>query len=555
LPRWWPTARSCKTFANRFAGLPVRNSGTLGGNVANGSPIGDSMPLLIALGANVVLMSQSAATASCRWKQLYTGYRQNVMAPDEVLAWIKVPKPHVPGEMLRVYKISKRFDDDISAVCLVLNLHRDGKKVVQLPSAWAAWPPRRCARSKGRGRAAGQPWTLATVQAAIAAARRVQPIIDMRASAAYRSEVLGNLLQRFWLESQGLQQINLEAFTLKESRHERPRQTAPQRSSGRAAPRASSKHRTKAPAPRWRVRHVCDDIPRSRARCMPRPSCPPWRTAACCGVDASAALAMPGVRDVVLARDIPGDPMLAAFAGDEPIFAHGHRAAHRPGGGPGGGRHGDAGAPRRAQGQAEHRRPARHPDAKHALAGKAMCCRPVFVRRGDATTALASAPHTLSGTLEVGGQEHFYLEGQVAYVVPLEQNQWLVYSQHAAPRRGAALGGARAGLDNHAVRVECRRMGGGFGGKETQAGHLAVWAALAAHKLGCPVKLRLDRDDDFMVTGKRHPFAYEYTWALTTPACITGLQADDGRPTAASAPTCPARWPTARCSMPTTPTT
>ena len=64
------------------------------------------------------------------------------------------------------------------------------------------------------------------------------------------------------------------------------------------------------------------------------------------------------------------------------------------------------------------------------------------------------------------------------------------------------------------VQVECRRMGGGFGGKETQAGHLAVWAAIAANKLKCPVKLRLDRDDDFMITGKRHPFAYHYTRGL-----------------------------------------
>ena len=90
-----------KTFASRFAGLPVRNSGTLGGNVANGSPIGDSMPLLIALGAHVVLMSQRGHR-ELPLEQLYTGYRQNVMAPDEVLAWIKVPLP-VGGEVSRVY--------------------------------------------------------------------------------------------------------------------------------------------------------------------------------------------------------------------------------------------------------------------------------------------------------------------------------------------------------------------------------------------------------------------------------------------------------------------
>ena len=80
------------------------------------------------------------------------------------------------------------------------------------------------------------------------------------------------------------------------------------------------------------------------------------------------------------------------------------------------------------------------------------------------------------------------------------------------------------GLENHAVNVECRRMGGGFGGKETQAGHMAVWAALAARKLRCPVKLRLDRDDDFMVTGKRHPFAYDYEVGVDDEGRILGLK-------------------------------
>src|SRR5690606_14219897 len=82
------------------------------------------------------------------------------------------------------------------------------------------------------------------------------------------------------------------------------------------------------------------------------------------------------------------------------------------------------------------------------------------------------------------------------------------------------------GLENHAVKVECRRMGGGFGGKETQAGHLAVWACVAARKFACPVKLRLDRDDDFMITGKRHPFAYEYDVRFDDSGLITRLLLD-----------------------------
>ena len=220
-------------FAKRFAGLPVRNAGTLGGNVANGSPIGDSMPLLLALGANVVLMSERGHR-DIPLAQFYTGYRKNVLAADEVLAWIKVPKA-MQGEastptgvsaalgvasvgavnFMRVYKISKRFDDDISAVCLALNLYLIDGKVARtsIGAGGVAATPVRAAKTEAA--LLGQAWTQDTVQQAITTLRgEFAPISDMRASSAYRVQVLGNLLQRFWLESQGVQNINLESFTV-----------------------------------------------------------------------------------------------------------------------------------------------------------------------------------------------------------------------------------------------------------------------------------------------------------------------------------------------------
>jgi xanthine dehydrogenase small subunit len=193
-------------FAHRFAGLPVRNSGTLGGNVANGSPIGDSMPLLIALGASVVLMRQQGKKILHRemlLEDLYTGYRQNVMAPDEVLAWIKVPKA-TPSELLRVYKISKRFEDDISAVCLAIRLHIENGTVqtASIGVGGVAATPVRARRAEKALQ--GQRWNAATVERAMPVLMdEFAPISDMRASAAYRTQVLGNLLQRFWLEAQG----------------------------------------------------------------------------------------------------------------------------------------------------------------------------------------------------------------------------------------------------------------------------------------------------------------------------------------------------------------
>lgn len=192
-----------QVFAERFAGLPVRNSGTLGGNVANGSPIGDSMPLLIALGASVVLMRWQGTHRTGRvlhrelaLEDLYTGYRQNVMRPDEVLAWIKVPLP-TPDERLAVYKVSKRRDDDISAVCLALRLSVSEGRIASasVGVGGVAATPVRARHTENALRA--QPWHSASLQrAGDVLADEFSPISDMRASADYRRALLRNLMQR-----------------------------------------------------------------------------------------------------------------------------------------------------------------------------------------------------------------------------------------------------------------------------------------------------------------------------------------------------------------------
>jgi xanthine dehydrogenase small subunit len=210
LCRLWP---ELDAFAARFAGLPVRNSGTLGGNVANGSPIGDSMPLLIALGAKVVLASVRGERAM-PVEEFYIGYRQSRLAPDEVVAYIDVPMPDAAsGQWLRAYKISKRYDDDISAVCLVVQLRLEADRVaeVSIGAGGVAATPVRARNTEAALR--GQVWSQATVGRAIEVLRQeFSPISDMRASAAYRTQVLGHLLQRLWLQTQGHTQINLEAI-------------------------------------------------------------------------------------------------------------------------------------------------------------------------------------------------------------------------------------------------------------------------------------------------------------------------------------------------------
>ena len=210
LQRQWP---QLQRFAARFAGLPVRNAGTLGGNVANGSPIGDSMPLLIALRAQVVLASMRGER-TLALEDLYTGYRQTALAPDELLVRIVVPRP-APEGLLRAYKVSKRWDDDISAVCLALHLDIDDGVVrrASIGAGGVAATPARARQTEAL--LTGQPWTEALAQRAGEALQaEFTPISDMRASGAYRRTVLAGLMRRYWLESQGQTAVSLEDFSL-----------------------------------------------------------------------------------------------------------------------------------------------------------------------------------------------------------------------------------------------------------------------------------------------------------------------------------------------------
>jgi xanthine dehydrogenase large subunit len=242
------------------------------------------------------------------------------------------------------------------------------------------------------------------------------------------------------------------------------------------------------------------------------------------GIDASAALAMPGVVAVLTAADIPADRHFATPAHDEPILADGE-VLHV----------GQvvalvvADSHRRAREAAARVRCEIEPlpavlTIEQALQAQSHVLPPVRLRRGDANAAIAASAHRISGEFTVGGQEHFYLEGQIALALPHEDHGWTVHSSTQHPGEAQHWIAHALGVPLHAVQVVCRRMGGGFGGKETQAGHLAVWATLAALRTGRPVKMRLDRDDDFMVTGKRHNFLYRYTAGFDDQGVLAGLR-------------------------------
>jgi xanthine dehydrogenase large subunit len=162
-------------------------------------------------------------------------------------------------------------------------------------------------------------------------------------------------------------------------------------------------------------------------------------------------------------------------------------------------------------------------DLEAARAAGRLVAEPMTLRRGDARQAIDAAPHRLRGRMRIGGQEHFYLEGQIALAVPGEDDEVLVFASTQHPSEVQHMAAKVLGVPSNAVTVEVRRMGGAFGGKETQGNLFACIAALVAKKTGRAAKLRPDRDDDMLITGKRHDFAVDYEVGFDADGRIRGV--------------------------------
>jgi xanthine dehydrogenase large subunit len=228
-------------------------------------------------------------------------------------------------------------------------------------------------------------------------------------------------------------------------------------------------------------------------------------------LDLTAVTGLAGVATVATAADVPGENNYGSAVHDDPIFAA-DRVQY-------------AGQPVfavAADSYATARKAARRArieyeplpailDIRGALAAGTAVLPSQRLVRGTPHEVLTRAPHRLQSTVQMGGQDHFYLEGQIAIALPQEDRGMLVVSSTQHPSEVQQIVAHALGWRAHQVTVQCRRMGGGFGGKETQPALIAAAAAVLAHKSGRPVKLRLDRDTDMVMTGKRHDFIADYT--------------------------------------------
>jgi xanthine dehydrogenase molybdopterin binding subunit/xanthine dehydrogenase small subunit len=477
-----------------FGSRQVRNRATMGGNLVTASPIGDSAPLLLACDAKVVLASL-AGERTLPIDEFFVAYRRTALQAGEVLKTIIIPRGiSQPGLTRKTawIKVSKRREMDISTVAGAFVVDLDSHNVVRhvrLAYGGVAAMPARARQTEAF--LLGQDWSDETIQLAVPALRtEFKPISDVRGTAEYRTGLVTGLLEKFYCDSggQGSPQSPFKSEKLQSnstlSERQPPHESAHKHVTGEAM---YVDDQTDGLLEVW---PVCS--PHAHARILRR--------------NATAARQMPGIHAVLLAEDIPGRNDVGAVKQDESLLAdnqvlfHGHLVALVVGDSP------DACRAAAAKVEVEYEPLPPILTLPDAIAKQSFHNEPNFIRRGAVDAHLQASPHTLAGEFELGGQEHFYLETQAAWAQRGEDGSMFVCSSTQHPSEVQQVIAHVLHLPANKVVVQSPRMGGGFGGKETQAATPAALAALAAHHLGKPVRVRFNRDQDMALTGHRHPF-------------------------------------------------
>jgi xanthine dehydrogenase large subunit len=481
---------------NVFASRQIRQRATLAGNLVTASPIGDMAPVLLALDARLVLASVQAERV-VPLADFFLAYRKTALRPDELVRHIVIPHASTPAGGQRLsdsFKVSKRRELDISIVAAGFRVELDADGVVRLARlayGGVAATPVRARRAEEL--LTGQPWTRETVARVLPVlSEEITPISDLRGSAEYRRGLVVGLFQKFF---SGERSPSLDAaprFTLGE-----PGATA---DAGRELRHESALGHVTGSA------QYVDDLAQRQPMLEVWPVCAPHAHARILRRDPIAARKMPGVVAVLMAEDIPGMNDTGPIRHDEPLLAdrevlfHGQVVALVVG---------ESVDACRAAARAvvvEYEPLPAVLTVEDAIAQGSYHTEPHVIRRGDVDAALANSPHRLTGTLSIGGQEHFYLETHAAFAERGDDGDVTVTSSTQHPSEVQAVISHVLDLPRSRVVVQAPRMGGGFGGKETQGNAPAALVALAAWHTGRPVRWMMDRDVDMTITGKRHPF-------------------------------------------------
>jgi xanthine dehydrogenase molybdopterin binding subunit/xanthine dehydrogenase small subunit len=497
-----------------FAARQIRNRATLGGNLATASPIGDSAPVLLSLDAELVLMSEKG-TRTVAVCDFFTAYRKTLLQPGEIILEIVLPRFARGGGLTRrsdFLKVSKRRELDISIVAAAYSIDTDASGIVRrarLAYGGVAATPVRARRAEAA--LEGRKLADAAAEVAQILAGEFAPIDDARSGAGYRRSLIVSLWEKFAAGETSLAQDG--ALDFKRGSNPIPADSS-----------RSIRHESAVGHVSGRALYA-DDTAQRRPMLDIWPVCSPHAHARILTRDASAARAMPGVVAVLLAEDIPGHNNVGTHH-DEPLFAdklikyHSQVVAIVVGT--------SIKACRAAAAAVvvEYEPLAPLIGIKEAIAAESFHSPPHTLARGDAKAAVAKSPLRLDGEFSFGGQEHFYLETQAAWAEAGEGGSVFVSSSTQHPTEIQAIVAEVLGEPRNMVVVQSPRMGGGFGGKETQGNAFAAMVALASVKTRRPVRIQLDRDLDMMITGKRHPFYSKFAVGYDKEGMILAADVD-----------------------------
>ena len=497
-----------------FGSRQIRNRATLGGNLATASPIGDAAPVLLALDARLALGGRR--TRDLGLASFFTGYRETALLEREVMCQVLIPRGNYDRNATRrsaFYKVSRRREMDIATVsaCFVIELDKDDFiRHIRLAYGGVAATPVRAKRTEQA--LMGKRWLDRTIERVLPTlAAEFKPISDVRGSAEFRRGLITSLFEKFFRETTG----------------------APD------SPPAWSSHRTDEPdrggallppPHESALLHVTGEAgyadDQTAGMLEVWPVCAPHAHARIVRRDAIAARAMLGVRAVLLAEDAPGVNDVGPVRPDEPLLAHDEISFH--------GQMvalvvGDSAEACRTAAEkvvVEYEAVPPILSIAQAIEQGSFHTTPHVIKRGDPARALSACPHHLSGEFEMGGQDHFYLETQAAWAKPGEAGTMHVVSSTQHPTEVQHAVARVLGVADNQITVQVPRVGGGFGGKETQAAAPAALAALAAQKTGQAVRVRFNRDQDMALTGKRHPFLAKFDAAFGADGALQALRVE-----------------------------
>ncbi|KAH0559833.1 hypothetical protein GP486_003651 [Trichoglossum hirsutum] len=521
-----------------FAGRQIRNVGTPAGNLATASPISDLNPVFVASGSVLVAKSLEKET-EIPMSQFFKGYRKTALPPDAIIASIRIPISREKGEFLRTYKQSKRKDDDIAIVNATLRVSlSDDHTVENADLIYGGMAPTTVAAKITTAYLHGKIWTdPATLEGAMNA---LEQDFDLRFSvpggmATYRKSLAFGFFYKFYHEVLSeLQVEEAEVDTEAIGEIERKISTGKKdhestvaykkRILGKSNPHVAALKQCTGEA------QYTDDIPVQKNELYGCLVLSTKARAKILSVDYLPAMELPGVVGWVDHTDLPspeanwwGAPVCdeVFFAVDE-VFTAGQPIGMIVADSA---LHATTGA--RAVKVAYEDLPAIF-TIEEAIENESYFEHYKFIKKGDPIDeAMAKADHIFTGVTRMGGQEHFYLETQASLAIPKpEDGEMEIWSSTQNPSETQAYIAQVCNVASNKVVAKVKRLGGGFGGKETRSVQLSGICAVAARKTGRPVRCMLDRDEDIVTSGQRHPFLARWKVGVNSNGKLVALEAE-----------------------------